>query len=153
MYKNVITHFTVSGFVFYKGKVLLIKHKKFNKWIYPGGHIENNETPEEALIREVKEETNYDISIIKSKRFSYEDEYVKMLNTPFCILHEYIPQYDNEKNHFHIDLVYLCKLKFSILKDKERKKNIGWYTFKEALQLDMFKDFKKVMQEAFLFIG
>ena len=28
-------------------KILLVKHKKMNKWVQPGGHIENNETPED----------------------------------------------------------------------------------------------------------
>jgi 8-oxo-dGTP pyrophosphatase MutT (NUDIX family) len=34
-------------------------------WNFPGGGIEAGETPEEACIREVKEETGYDIAIIK----------------------------------------------------------------------------------------
>ena len=34
-------------------------------WNYPGGAIEENETPEQACIREVKEETGYDIRITK----------------------------------------------------------------------------------------
>ena len=46
--------------------LMLYRNKKKNdinenKWIGVGGHIEINETPDEALIREVKEETNLDI--------------------------------------------------------------------------------------------
>jgi len=34
------------------------------KWELPGGKIEQNETPEECLIREIKEELNIEIEII-----------------------------------------------------------------------------------------
>tara|TARA_R100000008_G_scaffold75351_1_gene54543 strand:+ start:709 stop:1110 length:402 start_codon:yes stop_codon:yes gene_type:complete len=36
-----------------------------NLWAYPGGKIEEGETPEEAAIRETKEETTLDISNIQ----------------------------------------------------------------------------------------
>lgn len=42
-------------------------------WNFPGGGIKENETPEEACIREVKEETGYDISIIKFLHKGDED--------------------------------------------------------------------------------
>lgn len=46
-----------------EGKYLMLhrvkKHHDINagKWIGVGGHVENSETPEECLLREVKEET------------------------------------------------------------------------------------------------
>lgn len=43
-------------------------------WNYPGGGIEAGETPEQACIREVKEETGYDIKIT-SLLFSNERKY------------------------------------------------------------------------------
>jgi dTMP kinase len=41
-----------------KGEVLLVKDKKWDSWNYPGGRMEEGETPEEAAKREVFEETN-----------------------------------------------------------------------------------------------
>lgn len=46
--------------------LMLYRNKKKNdinenKWIGVGGHIEENESPEEALVREIKEETNLDL--------------------------------------------------------------------------------------------
>ena len=59
-------HFCASVFVIdrNKKKILLVKHKKFNKWVQPGGHIEENETPEETAIREVYEETGLRVKLL-----------------------------------------------------------------------------------------
>lgn len=49
---------------FETSEVLLMYNKKLNKWLQPGGHIIDLETPIETCIREVKEETGIDIKII-----------------------------------------------------------------------------------------
>ncbi len=52
----------------YEGKLLMITRKNgefSGYWETPGGHIEQGETPEEAVIREVKEEAGVDVRIIK----------------------------------------------------------------------------------------
>ena len=58
------TDLVVSGYIFHNDKVLLIHHAKLDKWLPVGGHIDENETPDQALRREVKEETNLDIEIL-----------------------------------------------------------------------------------------
>jgi len=42
-----------------------------NRWCFPGGHIEQGETPEEAAVREVLEETGIKCKAV-SKAFSHE---------------------------------------------------------------------------------
>lgn len=37
--------------------VLLVHHKATGKWMFPGGHVDEDETPAEAALREVREET------------------------------------------------------------------------------------------------
>ena len=49
--------FTASVFIVNGDAVLLGKHEKFHRWLQPGGHIELDEDPNEAALREVKEET------------------------------------------------------------------------------------------------
>lgn len=63
-------HITVKAIVIYNDKVLALKKVKpstdgYGYWEMPGGGLEYGETPHEALIRELKEETGLDIKIIK----------------------------------------------------------------------------------------
>ena len=46
-----------------EGKVLLQKRGDSGKWGFPGGAVELGETPEQAAIRELKEETGLDVEI------------------------------------------------------------------------------------------
>ena len=50
-------HFTASGYVVFESKILLHWHKKVKAYLPPGGHIEENEDPVQAVLREIKEET------------------------------------------------------------------------------------------------
>ena len=43
------------------GKVLVMHSRKFDYYKFPGGGIEQGETPEEALVREVREESGYTV--------------------------------------------------------------------------------------------
>jgi 8-oxo-dGTP diphosphatase len=51
-----------------KGRVLLAQRKKGAphalKWEFPGGKLEPGESPEECLVREIKEELNIDIAVL-----------------------------------------------------------------------------------------
>lgn len=97
--------FTVSAFIVYKGKVLLTNHPRYNKWIPMGGHIELDEDPDEALFREIKEETGLDVEILNTKP-DIQNEGMKYVYTPsFVEVHEANPP------HKHICLVYFARAK------------------------------------------
>ena len=52
-----------QALIFRDGKVLMVKQQKHGRefWNFPGGHVEKRETPEQACVREVKEETGLDV--------------------------------------------------------------------------------------------
>jgi ADP-ribose pyrophosphatase YjhB (NUDIX family) len=55
-----------SAVIQQNGKVLLVQEKQakaYGKWNFPGGHVDEGETIEEAAIREAKEEAGYDVEI------------------------------------------------------------------------------------------
>jgi len=54
----IANHFTATGIVFnQKREILMIHHNKLQVWLPPGGHIDENELPTDAVLREVFEET------------------------------------------------------------------------------------------------
>ncbi len=73
---------TVGALIFNaEGKLFLMSsHKWRGKWVVPGGHIELGERMEDALRREVKEETNldiYDIEFVCFQEFVYDPRFWK----------------------------------------------------------------------------
>ncbi len=64
--------YTAAGILIHEQKVLLVKHKKLQIWLNPGGHIEGDELPHSAAEREFFEETgvkvqSYDLQGVGSK--------------------------------------------------------------------------------------
>jgi ADP-ribose pyrophosphatase YjhB (NUDIX family) len=70
MSRELLAKLTVSVFVLNdQGNLLMVQEKKekyHGLWGQPGGHIEYGEDPTRAAVREVKQETGYDIRIVSS---------------------------------------------------------------------------------------
>ena len=50
-------HVTASAFVVSSRGVILHRHRRLDKWLQPGGHVDDGEGPEAAALRETLEET------------------------------------------------------------------------------------------------
>lgn len=62
---------SVRGIIIKDGKILMIHSLKYDYYKLPGGGIENGETFEEALIREVSEESGYILKPASIREFGY----------------------------------------------------------------------------------
>jgi 8-oxo-dGTP pyrophosphatase MutT (NUDIX family) len=101
---EVTRDFTVAVFVVHAGRVLLHCHPKLGKWLPPGGHIEPNELPDEAAVREVAEEAGIAVRLVGARGLprDYPGQPVQLV-VPAGIQVEFIAE-----GHEHIDLVYLA---------------------------------------------
>lgn len=106
--------FTATTFVVHKGKVLLHRHPKLDKILPPGGHLEANELPEEAALREVLEETGLEV-VIHQTRIPRRAADAAHLVMPETLLLE-----DIAEDHQHIDFIY-----FAGPRDPEAANRIG----------------------------
>ena len=114
-------HFTVAVFVVRDGKVLLHWHRKLGMWLPPGGHIERDELPDEAAVREVLEETGVEVDLVGERREDVEDPV--QLHRPAGVQLE-----DIGPGHQHIDLIYFARPKGSTdIRDEFSADRVGWY--------------------------
>ncbi|MBI1226450.1 MAG: NUDIX domain-containing protein [Bacteroidetes bacterium] len=114
---NLAGHLTGSAWVLHpKGdRVLLIHHKKLDRWLQPGGHVdEQDETIWATAHRELVEETGLrDVSMPSNQLFDVD-------------VHE-IPARKEEPAHFHYDMRFLFQANTEVLDaDFSEVKNIRW---------------------------
>lgn len=129
-------HFCASVFIINpeNKKILLVKHRKFNKWVQPGGHMEENETPEEAALREAYEETGLRIKLV-GERFPRESDFIRPLG---------IQKNVNDRGDMHIDIIYVGvpKNEYHEEYDKNESYAIKWFSRAELEHYDVFPDIK-----------
>ena len=123
--------FTSEVFVVYKNKVLLRKHDKFKEWLSVGGHIELNENPNQAAIREVKEEVGLDITLDQSLKPQREEDNTQDLIPPYFLNENKIGE-----NHTHVTFVYFAISNtdqiFETI-EREKSEDCRWLTREELL--------------------
>lgn len=113
-------------------KTLLVKHGK-GHWAFPKGHLNPNETPQEAAIRELKEETNLEV-----KQF-----------LPLKPLREF---YVFKREGILVEKIvtyYLAEVTGSVKLQEEEITDYRWVFFEEAIELATFPDSKDVARDAF----
>ena len=141
---------TASGILIteeFPRRVLLVHHKKFNKWMQPGGHVDRDETPFEGAVREVCEETGIDISPYLQKGIKL-DEYSYLLPEPRWVMEQQIAPHADQPLHYHIDHMYVVEVPYQeVQHDQNESHGIGWFTWDEIQTLDMFPNTLYVLRE------
>ncbi len=115
----------------HEGKFLLGKRNKknaFGKWIIPGGGVDFGETIEEAGIREIKEETNLDVELVK---FLCHKE---IINLP---------------GEYHgVVFFHLAKPKHLNFSASEDVSEVGFFSIDEIKQMDILEAVEAVLRHA-----
>lgn len=136
---NVLRHFTVAVFVVHDQRVLLHYHRKLGKWLPPGGHIEDNELPDDAALREMLEETGIRARLVGQvglPAFIGDGGAPRQLVAPAGIQVE--PIYPG---HEHIDLVYFARpdpddtTAAEVDPQLAESDRVGWYAADELASL------------------
>jgi 8-oxo-dGTP pyrophosphatase MutT (NUDIX family) len=143
--------FTASVYIIDQDKTLLIYHNKLKKWLPPGGHIEPNETPPEAAIREAYEETGLHVQLAKQENLWIDRWNAKSIERPhLCMLQE-IPEHKGVPAHQHIDMAYIgIPVKGELIENKNESSGLRWFNWEEIEHLkeddEIFIETKNVLK-------
>ncbi len=97
--------FTVAIFIVHQDKVLLIHHRKLDKWLPLGGHIELEEDPEQAALREAREESGLEVELVGDRPPTTE------LGTRALIAPRFLDIHRISATHEHIGMIYWARPK------------------------------------------
>src|SRR5690349_3545236 len=121
--------FTGTVYIIQENKVLLLLHPKLQKWLPPGGHLEEGETPPECAKREALEETGLAIELIRDEHIWVDRWNATSFERPWLCLLENIPAYGDKLPHQHVDFIYLGRpIGGSISEELLAQHPIRWFS-------------------------
>ncbi|MFA4946392.1 MAG: NUDIX domain-containing protein [Candidatus Micrarchaeia archaeon] len=121
------THYTVSVVVIKERRVLLLKQERSPFWLLPGGHIEDDELPHEAAIREVKEETGLETEILEKP----DEKSRTKIAVPLPLPHHMVLLPCRDKRD--VNLVFTARVVSGSLKIDSESKEAKWFAKQQLL--------------------
>lgn len=135
-----------TTFVVHDNKTLLLHHRKLDRWLPPGGHIDPHELPDIAALREVEEETGLSVTLLDAGAPLGP---VRRLAQPLCILLESIAP-----GHEHIDLIYVARVIGGDVTHAAREVQAWrWYTMDELDAPEVAEDVRALGRRAIELVG
>lgn len=122
---NLEAHFTASAWIINSitQEILLLHHKKLNKWLQPGGHADGEKDLEKVARKEVYEETGLkNLQLISKKVYDID-------------IH-LIPENKGIPEHYHYDVrfAYFCERKEET-KINSESNDFQWIKIKQVASL------------------
>jgi 8-oxo-dGTP diphosphatase len=119
--------YTTTCYIVHNSKVLLRMHDKYGILLPPGGHVELDEDPIQAITREVREETGLDIELIGYPVQGFHNHVTNLL--PPVFMNRMVV----EPGHEHIDLIYIARAKTTNISpaSDEADVEMRWFTKEE----------------------
>ncbi|NDG28390.1 MAG: NUDIX domain-containing protein, partial [Proteobacteria bacterium] len=132
-------------------QVLLLKHRKLNKWLQLGGHCDGNPETAQVAMREAQEESgSHHLTLI-----NWQPDLPSIFVSDLDI--HTIPNSPNKPSHFHFDVRYfaICALPHQLKREKREATDLRWFDWTAAEHItqeqSLHRPFKKFVMLATLF--
>ena len=145
MARMTVKHATASVFLLARAdnswRIGLIRHPRLGKWMLPGGHVEPDENPAEAALREVTDETGLAARLLSGPGLDepYEAGEPSVI-TPLWIVEQQVPaEWREPEPHVHVDHLYLALAELTG-PAPGAELPFAWYAADQLTAVDMFGD-------------
>ncbi len=140
---EITRHFTATTFIVHQGKTLLHLHRSLKMWLPPGGHIDRDELPHVAAVREVKEETGLDVELIHTAPTIHSENALEIPGPRHLLLENINPF------HQHIDMIYFARAKsFDVTPDAGESIELRWFDVEQLDGGEIENDIRLLGKEA-----
>ena len=144
---EITRHFTATVLIVHRDKVLLHRHKKLNGLLPVGGHLDRDELPQEAAIREAQEEAGLAITLHDCGTLRCDD--VQVLVQPAHMLLINMNPY-----HQHIDFIFYATAATDQVQPLDGESaQLFWHTRDEVLAAPMPENVRQLALEALDLLG
>jgi 8-oxo-dGTP pyrophosphatase MutT (NUDIX family) len=123
-------HFVATVYAVNDGAVALHHHDKLDMWLPPGGHIDRDELPHRAAVREVREELGLDPDLLAPEG-AIESSTVESIPQPQHFLLEDIDTCDGRVAHQHVDFIFYGEVESRAVDPADGEQPAGdwrWFT-------------------------
>jgi 8-oxo-dGTP pyrophosphatase MutT (NUDIX family) len=100
-------HFTASVYLVHEGATALHRHPTLGIRLPPGGHVDRDELPHETALREAREETGLDPTLLTEHR-EVVSETARSIPRPRHLMLADVNRFGERVGHQHIDHVYFA---------------------------------------------
>lgn len=159
--------YTAAGQTFHEGKLLLVRHRKLNLWLAPGGHLDPGELPHLGAEREVFEETGVKVMAFDPNQLlaSTTSTYIP---SPIISNVHWVCEENYQRRHRdgdtyqrdaqwqkgceqHLGFVYLMRVigSTAVAINERESTDIGWFAENEIDALQTTEDLKREFHYGF----
>ena len=145
-------HLTATVYVVNDGATALHRHDRLGIRIPPGGHVDRDELPHEAGLREVREETGLDVDLVADVP-DVEAPAGRPLPQPrHHMLYDVDVDPEGRAYHQHVDLIYFARAPSREISpegdDEKGPEAWAWYAPEELRASDVDPDTARIGIEA-----